>query len=1009
VPLVSVCIPTYNGEKYILEALDSLKFQTFNDFDVLISDDGSSDNTLNLVHNFFRRTNLEYKVLTKDMANSNIAVNCNKLVENTSSKYIKFLFQDDVLEPQNLEKLVQTAEKDTKLGLIFSKRSLSLVDKNKSVCLDIYNGCKDLHLNWSHIRDIQPGIDLLNDKKLFSSPINKIGEPSNTLILKEAFESVGGFDPQLKQLIDVDLWFKLLARYNVAFVDEELSVFRIHYNQQSVKNIQNNRIQEEILYILKKTILSDTFSKLNFSSKQYILNHTLSVKSNNYKIKVNRIIRNIIRRYYDKIYIKDNLNNELAELKESLKNILSENVYLKDKLHFVRNTFSWKIRKYFVKKYLYLGNKCKFIKENNPFLKSSSINISFNNQRDVKYSLIIPVYNQEELTLNCLNSIYQNTSSEISYEVIVINDFSSKPLESIKNIPGLRIIDNKENIGYLKSCNKASDIANGDFIVFLNNDTTVCEKWLHWIDYTFENIANVGAVGSKLIYPNGVLQEAGGIIWNDATGCNYGRGEDPLDSKYNFARIVDYCSAACLALRKDLFHSLNKFSENYAPAYYEDTDLCFKIAKLQLNVIYQPKCIVIHHEGATCGTSIDSGVKSFQEINRIKFLRKWTEHLTKKPPVISCKIKKYQHTINNKKVIVIIDSYLPIYDKESGSQRLYQIIKILLKLEYHIIFLPDNYDLCEPYYTLMQNLGIEVIASENNLNNLKKIISFDGNIIKAIWICRPNLFTKYKKLFENFNGQFIYDSIDIHHVRLLREYNLNNKSNKKLFTKYKYYKKIELISAKLADKIIAITPNEFEFFSKINKKTFIIPNIHVKSKDLNPIYETRSNILFIGGFQHTPNIDAVIYFCKEILPIIWTHDPKISFTILGSNPSRDVLNLANSRIMVTGWVKDCTSYFNSHKVFVCPLRFGAGMKGKIGQSMAYGLPVVSTCIGAEGIGLKHLHDSLITDDVTKFAEYVYKLYTDKLLWCRIHSNSLATLKRYSPEEISIKIKSLLND
>ena len=1007
--LVTVCIPTYNGERYIVDALNSLKFQTFIDFDVLVSDDGSSDNTLNLVYNFFRSTNLEHKILNNDMPNSNIAANCNKLVENTSSKYIKFLFQDDVLEPQNLEKLVQTAEKDTKLGLIFSKRSLSLVDKNKSVCLDIYNGCKDLHLNWTHIRDIQPGIDLLNDKKLFSSPINKIGEPSNTLILKDAFECVGGFDPKLKQLLDVDLWFKLLARYNVAFVDEELSVFRIHYNQQSVKNIQNNLIQEEIIYILKKTILSDIFGTLSFSSKQYILSHILTVKSNNYKIKSNRIIRSIIRRYYDKVYIKDNLNNELVELKESLKNILSENVYLKEKLHFVRNTISWKIRKYFVKKYLYICNKYQFIKRNNSFHKSIVTNISFHNKRVVKYSLIIPVYNQEELTLNCLNSIYQNTSSETSYEVIVINDFSSKSLESIRNIPGLRIIDNKENIGYLKSCNKASDIANGDFIVFLNNDTTVCEKWLHWIDYTFENISNVGAVGSKLIYPNGVLQEAGGIIWNDATGCNYGRGGDPLDSKYNFVRIVDYCSAACLALRKDLFHKLNKFSENYAPAYYEDTDLCFKIANSQLNVIYQPKSNVIHHEGVTCGTSIDSGVKSFQEINRIKFLRKWAEKLTNKPSANSCNIKKYQHTINNKRIIVIIDSYLPIYDKESGSQRLYQIIKILLKLEYHIIFVPDNYDLCEPYYTLIQNLGIEVIASDNNLNNLKEIIRFDENIIKAFWICRPNLFTKYKKLFENFNGQFIYDTIDIHHVRLLREYNLNKKSNKNLFEKYKYYKKIEFLSARLADKIIAITPNEHEFFSKINKNTFIVPNIHVTIKDLNTSYENRSNILFIGGFQHSPNIDAVIYFCKEILPIIWTHDPKISFTILGSNPTSDILNLANSRITVTGWVKDCTSFFNSHKVFVCPLRFGAGMKGKIGQSMAHGLPVVSTSIGAEGIGLEHFHDSLITDDLTKFAEYVYKLYTEKLLWCRIHSNSLNTLKRYSPEETSNKIKSLLND
>lgn len=168
----------------------------------------------------------------------------------------------------------------------------------------------------------------------------------------------------------------------------------------------------------------------------------------------------------------------------------------------------------------------------------------------------------------------------------------------------------------------------GDYLVFLNNDTEVRKGWLKALLDTFENNDDCGAVGCKLVYPDGKLQEAGGIIFSDGSGWNYGRGMDPNDPKFNFVREVDYCSGAALMVRKDLWDQIGGFDDRFAPAYYEDTDLCFEIRRRGYKVYYQPKSVVVHHEGVTAGTDITSGFKRYQLINREKFYEKWFKVIT---------------------------------------------------------------------------------------------------------------------------------------------------------------------------------------------------------------------------------------------------------------------------------------------------------------------------------------------------------------------------------------------
>ena len=252
--------------------------------------------------------------------------------------------------------------------------------------------------------------------------------------------------------------------------------------------------------------------------------------------------------------------------------------------------------------------------------------ISLSTSHEPFVSIIIPVFNHSNYTFNCLNSLQSIKS--VKYEVIVVDDASTDDTQEILGkISGIRIVTNTNNLGFIRSCNRGASEARGELICFLNNDTKVLPNWLESLLTVINNDPHVGAVGSKLIYPDGRLQEAGGIMWKDASGCNFGRFNDPNKPEYNYLREVDYCSGASLLVQKELFKSIGGFSEEFLPAYYEDTDLCFTIRKLGYKVIYQPKSQVIHFEGISSGTDIESGVKKHQQTNSIKFEIKWRDTL----------------------------------------------------------------------------------------------------------------------------------------------------------------------------------------------------------------------------------------------------------------------------------------------------------------------------------------------------------------------------------------------
>ncbi|MGB3534356.1 MAG: glycosyltransferase [Microcoleaceae cyanobacterium] len=239
-PLVSVCIPTYNGAAFIVEAIASALTQTYNSIEIIIADDGSTDNTLSIVQSLQKHIYVDYAIYSHD--NLGIAENSNFCIQQAQGKYIKFLFQDDILLPNCLTEMVELAETNEEIGLVFSPRDIFFAtgDHTHSDLIAIYQDFQNIHLAWSNLKSIQPGQYLLKDPNLFSHPINKIGEPSTVLIRRSVFETVGGFDPNLNQLVDLEMWFRIMKHYQVGFVNNSLSQFRLNRQQKTCKNISEN-------------------------------------------------------------------------------------------------------------------------------------------------------------------------------------------------------------------------------------------------------------------------------------------------------------------------------------------------------------------------------------------------------------------------------------------------------------------------------------------------------------------------------------------------------------------------------------------------------------------------------------------------------------------------------------------------------------------------------------------------------------------------------------------------
>jgi O-antigen biosynthesis protein len=634
--------------------------------------------------------------------------------------------------------------------------------------------------------------------------------------------------------------------------------------------------------------------------------------------------------------------------------------------------------------------------------------IEFPIHEQVEISIVIPVFNQFRFTQACLASLQARQRTE-RFEVIVVDDCSTdETADAIPRMPGIVYLHNETNSGFILSCNRGAEKARGKYLVFLNNDTLVRAGWLNALLDTFTQEAEAGIVGSKLLYPDGRLQEAGGIIWQDASGWNYGKFDDPQRPEYNYLRAVDYCSAAALMIPKALFWSVGGFDSGYAPAYYEDTDLAFKVRRAGYKVLYQPLSEVIHYEGATGGTDLSIGTKQHQDVNRSIFAENWADELRGKPA--SGDVAFLEKPTPARKNIVVIDHNVPTPDRDSGSLRMFQILKLLRRLGHRVTFIPDNLAKTHPYTSELQKRGIEVVYHPY-IKKVRDYLVSHGTDFDAVVLSRCDFAHKHiaDVRLHAPRSRIIFDTVDLHHLREDGEARLTGDPEVRRKAQEKEELEYELI--RQADETWVVSPVEQRLLQEKwpGKSIQLVSNIVDIPGSKKP-FALRQDWLFIGGFQHRPNADAVLFFVREIYPLVSKYLPEAKFYIIGDKPPPEIAALATERIIVAGLQRDVRPFFDSVKLSVAPLRFGAGVKGKINQSMAFGVPVVATSLAVEGMELKDREDILVADEPEDFAEALIELYESEELWNRISENGVRkTRALYSNDAARKKLESLFSD
>jgi GT2 family glycosyltransferase/glycosyltransferase involved in cell wall biosynthesis len=611
-------------------------------------------------------------------------------------------------------------------------------------------------------------------------------------------------------------------------------------------------------------------------------------------------------------------------------------------------------------------------------------------------SIVIPVYNKIVYTVACLRSLAEHAGAA-SFEVIVVDDCSTDTTpQRLEDVDGVRVIRNAQNLGFVGSCNAGAAAARGEFVLFLNNDTVVTPGWLDALVDVFAQEADAGLVGSKLVYPDGRLQESGGIVFRDGSGWNYGRFDDPADPRYNFRREADYCSGAAIILRRELFEHLGGFDQRYAPAYYEDTDLAFAVRKAGLKVYVEPRSTVIHFEGVTAGTdTAGTGMKRFQAINQEKFLDKWKEELARQPEPIDDAAKAPRAaTFRAGKRVLIVDACTPTPDQDSGSLRMVNLMRLMRSLGWQVTFFAENRLYLDRYTPALQSAGVEMQYAPY-LQDAVRLFRERGEEFDAIVLSRHYIAINYLGLARLYapRATLIFDTVDLHYLRERRAAKLENSAE--LMRRAETTRAQELKLIRECDVTLVVSPVERELLARElpDARVEILSNVHEVYGCRRPFAE-RKDIVFVGSFMHPPNEDAVVWFGHEAFPAIRAALPGVRFHVIGQPPPEAVLALAADDFVVHGFVENLEPFMDGCRVSVAPLRYGAGVKGKVNMAMSYGLPVVATPAAVEGMHIAEGSDVLVAGDAAAFAAEVVRLYDDEALWNTLSANGLANVQRH---------------
>jgi len=622
-------------------------------------------------------------------------------------------------------------------------------------------------------------------------------------------------------------------------------------------------------------------------------------------------------------------------------------------------------------------------------------------------TIVIPIHNQLELTVRCLRSIGAHGAG-VAYEAIVVDDASELSVFlALQAIPGLRVLRNFKNVGFVHSCNRGALNARGRYILLLNNDTEVTAGWLDALLRVFSQRADAGLVGAKLIYPDGRLQEAGSIVWRDGTAWNFGKHEDPELPFFNYLHEADYCSAACVMLPTALWKQLAGLDTVYAPAYYEDVDLAFRVRAAGYKVYYQPHCVVVHHEGKSNGVDPAASIKQYQVVNQRRFYDRWQ-------PVVTGQFPPAEHFFRardrsaGRKTILFIDHYVPHVDQDAGSRCLHMYIKVFCDAGFSVKFIGDNFAPHQPYQDLLEEMGVEVLTGNHMANHWRDWLAKNGQYIDYVFLIRAFSSAHWVEPLRNAtSAKFLFYGVDLISRTQMRAY--------REFGDPQYLQNAMTWEEKESFVINRVDVVYYPSHEEVDELRVKFPHRQIEQiplyafppKPSPPLFSAaeRHDLLFVGSFAHPPNIDALSWFLDDVFPKILAGIPELRIHIVGRNPPPNLAAMVGPRVIFHGYVPDSEldRLYRACRIAIAPLRVGGGIKGKLLEAFYKGTPAITTEIGIEGIPATDRHCRIVRD-LSDFAQATASLYGNPDLLAALSQKAHAmVVEHYSEEALRLAL------
>lgn len=628
--------------------------------------------------------------------------------------------------------------------------------------------------------------------------------------------------------------------------------------------------------------------------------------------------------------------------------------------------------------------------------------IAFPKVETPKVSVIIPAHNKVEVTYYALSALLV-AHNKASFEVIVVDDASTDATVELETIvSGIRVIHNAEPQRFIRACNTGVAEARGEFVVLLNNDTEPTVGWLDALIDAFGCLDNVGLAGSKLLYPDGKLQDAGGIVWGNGNPWNYGNAANPWEPRFCYARQADYLSGAAMMTTRKIWEEVGGLSAYLEPMYFEDTDFAFKVREAGYKTWFVPSSIVYHFEGTTSGTDTATGFKRYQEVNRPKFKRRWArDYAAFGKEGRDPDLEKDRGIVGR---VLFIDYATPREDRDAGSYAARREIELVQSLGYKVTFLPQNLAHLGSYTDELQASGVEVIVAPFYLSLAefleRRAAEFDAVYITRYYVAQDaidHIRTHAPK------AKILFNNADLHFLRELRAAISTDDPSR--LAAMRQVREQELEMMKAADLVLSYNEVEHAVIASHTDgqvRVMTCPWVVDIPQSVPPL-EGRRGISFLGSFKHHPNAEGVTWFCRSIMPLV--EKAGAHLTIYGAGMDDEIKALASDTVEPVGFVENIADAYDHHRVFVAPLLSGAGIKGKVLSAIAHGIPTVLTPVAAEGIGLRHGHDCLIAETPEAWAQAITRLMEDDALWTALSTAARAyAAERFSFAEGRTRMK-----